>query len=227
MSTGDCFHHNRRSGPMKGNSGHNLCQGQGCFWAKCSYPIFPLIYLFYSDYLQRSLFTPLLLELRWVYIRETRVSDMEVFIQGKESENESHSVMSNSFNPMDCSPWNSPGQNTGVGSLSFQSSQTRDQTQVSRIAGRFFTSCVTREAQEYWSEYPIPSPTDLPNPGIKCRSLLHCRRILYQLGYLGNPKLSFTREKKDRKKVVFKKLSFIREKKEKCKWESSPVINNR
>ena len=31
------------------------------------------------------------------------------------------------------------------------SSQTRDQTQVSHIAGRLFTSWVTREAQEYWS----------------------------------------------------------------------------
>ena len=31
------------------------------------------------------------------------------------------------------------------------SSQPRDQTQVSRIAGGFFTSSATREAQEYWS----------------------------------------------------------------------------
>ena len=32
------------------------------------------------------------------------------------------------------------------------SSQPRDRTQVSRIAGRFFTSWATREAQEYLSE---------------------------------------------------------------------------
>ena len=31
------------------------------------------------------------------------------------------------------------------------SSQPRDRIQVSRIAGRFFTSWATREAQEYWS----------------------------------------------------------------------------
>ena len=31
------------------------------------------------------------------------------------------------------------------------SSQPRDQNQVSRIAGGFFTSWATREAQEYWS----------------------------------------------------------------------------
>ena len=31
------------------------------------------------------------------------------------------------------------------------SSQARDRTQVSRIAGGFFTSWATREAQEYWN----------------------------------------------------------------------------
>ena len=31
------------------------------------------------------------------------------------------------------------------------SSQPRDQTQVSHVAGRFFTSWARREAQEYWS----------------------------------------------------------------------------
>ena len=41
------------------------------------------------------------------------------------------------------------------------SSQPRDQTQVSRIAGRFSTSWAAREAQDYWSEEPI-----LPDPGI-------------------------------------------------------------
>ena len=48
--------------------------------------------------------------------------------------------------------------------------QPRDWTQVSRIAGRFFTSWATREAQEYWSGYHILSPADLPNPGIKLGS---------------------------------------------------------
>ena len=55
--------------------------------------------------------------------------------------------------------WNSPGQNTGVGSCILQgipfsrgSSQPRDQTQVSCIADGFFISWATREVQEYWSE---------------------------------------------------------------------------
>ena len=50
------------------------------------------------------------------------------------------------------------------------SSQPRDRTQVSRIAGRFFTSGATREAQQYWSGQPVPSPGDLPDPVIKLGS---------------------------------------------------------
>ena len=50
------------------------------------------------------------------------------------------------------------------------SSQPRDRTQVSHIAGGFFTSWTTREAQEYWSGYPIPSPVDLPDPEIELGS---------------------------------------------------------
>ena len=49
------------------------------------------------------------------------------------------------------------------------SSQPRDRTQACCIAGGFFTSRATREAQEYWSGYPIPSPGDLPNSGIELR----------------------------------------------------------
>ena len=55
-------------------------------------------------------------------------------------------------------------------SFSRGSSQHRDQTQVSCIAGGFFTSWTIREAQEYWSGYPIPSPEDLPDPGIELRT---------------------------------------------------------
>ena len=53
------------------------------------------------------------------------------------------------------------------------SSQPRDRTQVSHIAGRFSTSWTTREAHEYWSGQPIPSPTQKSNLG-----LLHCRWTL-------------------------------------------------
>ena len=52
-------------------------------------------------------------------------------------------------------------------SFSRGSSQPRDQAWVSDIAGRFFTSLATRKAQEYWTGQPIPSPADLPDPGIE------------------------------------------------------------
>ena len=35
----------------------------------------------------------------------------------------------------------------------------------------------------YWSEFPFPSPGDLPDPGIKSGSLLHCRWTLYCLSH--------------------------------------------
>ena len=43
-------------------------------------------------------------------------------------------------------PWNSPGQNTGAFPFSRRSSQPRDQTQVSCVTVRFFTSWATMEA---------------------------------------------------------------------------------
>ena len=71
-----------------------------------------------------------------------------------ESESFSHSVISTLCNPMDCSP---PGSSAhGISqarilawlSIPFSrgSSPPRDQTQVSCIAGRFFTIRATRKA---------------------------------------------------------------------------------
>ena len=51
--------------------------------------------------------------------------------------------------------------------FSSESSWARNQTRVSCIAGGFFTSWATREAQGYWSGQTIPSPVNLPDPGIK------------------------------------------------------------
>ena len=63
-------------------------------------------------------------------------------------------VMSLLFNVLSRSViMNSPGKNTGVGSRSVSrgSSQNRDWTLASHIAGGFFTSWATMEAQAYWS----------------------------------------------------------------------------
>ena len=48
--------------------------------------------------------------------------------------------------------------------------QPRDWTGVSCFAGGFFTSWATREVQKYWSGQSIPSPGNLPNPGINLAS---------------------------------------------------------
>ena len=47
----------------------------------------------------------------------------------------------------------SPGQNTEMGSLSLLQGifPTQGSNPLSHIAGEFFTSWATREAQEYWS----------------------------------------------------------------------------
>ena len=62
------------------------------------------------------------------------------------------SVMSNSLQLHKLySPWNSPGQNTGVGSHSLLQGifLTQGSNPGLPIAGRFFTNWATREAQEY------------------------------------------------------------------------------
>ena len=72
-------------------------------------------------------------------------------------------------------PWNSPGQNTGVDRLSpLGSSQPRDRTQVSRTAGRFFTSWATREAHVWVWFYAILSCVVSCNcPTVKLQNCHH------------------------------------------------------
>ena len=62
-----------------------------------------------------------------------------------DTESESCSVVSDSLRPHALySSWTSPGQNTGVGMVAIPSfrgsSQPKDQTQISHIAGGFCTS---------------------------------------------------------------------------------------
>ena len=56
--------------------------------------------------------------------------------------------------------------------LSRGCSQPSNQTQVSHIAGRFFTSCATRVAQEYWGvvDYLFSSGSSQPRnqAGVSC-----------------------------------------------------------
>ena len=100
---------------------------------------------------------------------------------------ESGSVVSDSLRPLGLySPWNSQARILEWVAFPFSggSSQPTDLTQVSHIAGRFFTSWATRKAQEYWSPSLLQGIflTQELNQG-----LLHCRQILYQLSYQGSP----------------------------------------
>ena len=87
-------------------------------------------------------------------------------------ESESRSVVSDSLGLHGLySPWNSPGQSTGVGSLSLLQGifPTRDQTQVSCISDSFFT-----EPQGKPKNTGVGSLSLLqgifPNPGIELGS---------------------------------------------------------
>ena len=106
-----------------------------------------------------------------------------------ESENESHSVLSDSLQPHGLySPWNSPGQNTRVGPLSL-------------LQGIFPTQGLNPGLPHCWQilyqlshkgsprilewiAYPFHSGSS--RPGIQ-QDLLHCRRIIYQRSYQGSP----------------------------------------
>ena len=71
------------------------------------------------------------------------------------SENEICSVVSDSLRPHRLySPWNSPGWNTGVGSLSLLQGDLPNlgiEPKSPALRADSFTSWATREAQEYWS----------------------------------------------------------------------------
>ena len=82
----------------------------------------------------------------------------------------SHSVVSDSLWPHGLhSPWNSPGQNTGVGSLSLLQGIFSN-PEIEPWSPALWADCLPAEPQvkpEYWSGKPIPSPAHLPNPGVK------------------------------------------------------------
>ena len=104
-------------------------------------------------------------------------------------ERESRSVVSDSLRPQGLhSPWNSPGQNTRVGSPSLL--QGIFQTQKSNpdlLHCRQILCQLSHRGSPRVGSLPIPSPVDLPNPG-SSQGLLHCRWILYQLSYVHTTK---------------------------------------
>ena len=59
---------------------------------------------------------------------------------------------------------------------------------VHGIAGRFFTSWATKEAQEYWSGQACPFSRIFPTQGLN-PSVPHSWRILYQLSHKRSPRI--------------------------------------
>ena len=107
--------------------------------------------------------------------------------------------MSNSLPPHGLySPWNSPGQNTNVGSLSLL--QGIFPTQRSNPGLHHYRQILYQlsywEAQEYWSGYPIPSLGDLPDPGVKPGSPAS-QADSYPTELLGKPIESILQHNKD------------------------------
>ena len=81
------------------------------------------------------------------------------------------SVVSDSLQPHRLySPWNSPGQNTGVSrywKISRGSSHPGIEPRSPALQVDSLPAEPLRGAQEYWSGWPIPSPADLSEPGIE------------------------------------------------------------
>ena len=103
---------------------------------------------------------------------------------------ESHSVVSNSLGPHGLySPSNSPGQNTGVGSLSLlQGNFPAQGSNPGLLHCRWILYQLSHKKSPRileWGSLSLPQwifPTQESN-----RGLLHCRQILYQLSYQGSP----------------------------------------
>ena len=131
--------------------------------------------------------------------KKTKVATL---ISDKESESESCSVVSDSLQLHGLCPWNSPGQNTGVGSLSLLQGIFPTQGSNTGLQHcRWILYQLSHKGSPRileWVTYPCPS-------GPSNWGLLYCRQILYQLSYKGGPisdKINFktktvTRHKKD------------------------------
>ena len=104
------------------------------------------------------------------------------------SESESCLVVSDSAIPIHllCSPWNSPGQNTGVGSCSLLQGIFSTQGSNPGIPHcRQILYQLSHQGSPRILE-PIPSPGDLPNPGIES-GFPALQADSYQLSYQGSP----------------------------------------
>ena len=105
-----------------------------------------------------------------------------------ESESESHSVMCDSLQPHGLnSPWNFPGQNTGVGSLSLLQGNLPNPG-IEPRSPTLRADSLPAEPQGKPKNTKVGSLSLLQGIFLTQESnwgLLHCRQILYQLSYQG------------------------------------------
>ena len=103
-------------------------------------------------------------------------------------------------------------------SFSRGSSQPRDQTQVSRITGGFFTSCATTPKSTGVGSLSLLQwifLTQESNQG-----LLHCRQVLYQLSYKGSPAGKLANSQRYFKYQLINKYLLNTRR----KWQPTPVF---
>ena len=103
-------------------------------------------------------------------------------------------------------------------SFSRGSSQPRDQTQVSRITGGFFTSCATTPKSTGVGSLSLLQwifLTQESNQG-----LLHCRQVLYQLSYKGSPAGKLANSQRYFKYQLINKYLLNTRR----KWQPTPVV---
>ena len=107
---------------------------------------------------------------------------------------ESHSVVSNCLQPHGrYSPWNSPGQNTGVGCLSLLHGIFQTQgLNPGLLHGRQIIYQLSHKESPRILEWVVcPFSNGSSQPNFFSWGLLHCRWILYQLSYQGSQELSY------------------------------------
>ena len=111
----------------------------------------------------------------------------------RESESESCSVLSNSLQPHGLySPWNSPGQNTGVGT--FPSPGDLPNQGIELWSPALQADSLPAEPQGKPKNTGVHSLSLLQGIFLTQelnQGLLHCRQILYQLSSEGSPKVKF------------------------------------
>ena len=109
-----------------------------------------------------------------------------------QSESESCSVLSDALQPHGLySPWNSPGQNTGVGSLSLLPGDLPN-TGIEPRSPTLQVDSLPAEPQGKTKSTGVGSLSLLQQIFLIQESnqgLLHCRQILYQLSYQESPNI--------------------------------------